>query len=623
MSGAAPATRLERALRTTLSQLIGSARDTSALTRALDRALRDDPDASVIAARILDELRADATHDSRAAALREHLERASRSAGSRESARESGRADPRGTTTSDSTDGSANLSGTVLKGRFVLKQPIGRGSTGVVYRAQDRRPGSHPAQIAVKVLHAELQREQVTLARIRQAFALSQSLDHPNIARVCDFYRNERHAFYTMELLDGESLRRLIELLGAEPFTLEEVTPIIRDVGAALAFAHRRGAVHGDLQPGNVVVSGDLSAKVLDFGLTRAAYALLRRRATHPPPAITPARGYASSDVLAGSAPGATDDVYSFACMCYELLAGHLPFGVLDALAARDAGLVPVRIERLADASWEALAQGLALSARDRRIRVEELVARLCADARPPLAEPLPLPPPPGAAPAARQRSRDGRRRVRGRASRSPPWLAIALVAGVAVTLGGAYLAADRNARVERVNAMLASRAAGAQAPGSERGASSARGTDESVRMAASTSTAPPSRSAVAVREETAASGTNRVGATAFAFPKRRYAASEGRSLVAIPIERRDVAGPATVVWWTVEGDAHAHEDFAWLGRRTESFAHGEKRRYIRIPVVSDRLTEGDEGFYVELALPDSADVALARTEVVIRDDDY
>jgi serine/threonine-protein kinase len=122
----------------------------------------------------------------------------------------------------------------VLKGRFVLKQPIGGGATGVVYRAHDRRPGLHPAQIAVKVLHEELQREQVTLARVRHAFAVNQSLEHPNIAQVYDFYRDEQYGFYTMELLDGESLRRLIELLGPEPARARRGTPLIRDMGAAL-----------------------------------------------------------------------------------------------------------------------------------------------------------------------------------------------------------------------------------------------------------------------------------------------------------------------------------------------------------------------------------------------------
>jgi len=671
MTSATSRPRLEQALRTTLSQLMGSERETSALTDALDHALRGDPQAPFIAARILESYRDDATPNARAQALREHLERALQASGSHESPRaRGGAADlrpsplPDAATPSDANDGAGNLSGTVLKGRFVLKQPIGGGATGVVYRAHDRRPGLHPAQIAVKVLHEELQREQVTLARVRHAFAVNQSLEHPNIAQVYDFYRDEQYGFYTMELLDGESLRRLIELLGPEPLALEEVTPLIRDMGAALTFAHRRGAVHGDFKPENVVVTRDLSPKVLDFGLARAAHAVHRRRGAHAEREVTLTPGYASSEVLAGSDPDASDDVYSFACVCYELLAGHLPFGALNALAARDAGLVPTRIERLADSPWEALSRALALRAQDRNIRVEELVARLCADVRPLAAAPplLPPPEPPGRPPVAKQRSHGRREHARRRhAGWSRPWLAVALVAGIALAIGASYLALEREARLEQVNAMVAS-SAEPRSPASEGAEPAAQpDNDDSVKRVTDTASTQPPASAPAVAPSApsavpaaeASASAAPAGATAptmqdaavsprdddsssretadtatpdnaFAFPKQRYAASEARSLISIPIERRDGHGAATVVWWTVEGDARAYEDFAYLGRRTESFADGETRLYIHIPVVSDQVAERDEDFYVELASPGGgADGALTRAEVVIRDDDY
>jgi serine/threonine protein kinase len=680
MTSVSPRSRLEQELRTTLSQLLVSERETSALTDALDGALRRDPQARVIAARLLDDYCAGATPNARAEALRDHLDRAlpvspgREAAGTRQVASDlhGALSQPPSTAPLQTDDGVGSLAGTVLKGRFVLKQPIGRGVTGVVYRAYDRSPGLHPAQIAVKVLHEELQREQVTLARVRHDFAVSQALEHPNIAKVFDFHRDERYCFYTMELLDGESLRRLIDLLGPEPLALEEVSSLIRDMGAALAYAHRRDIVHGDFKPENVVVTRNLSAKVLDFGFAGAALAVQRRLGAQAEREATPTPAYASGEVLEGKDPEAIDDVYSFACVCYELLAGHLPFGALNALAARDAGLEPVRIERLSDAQWTALSRALALRARDRRIAAGELVARLCVDVRPPAIAAPRLPARPEdarrRAPATPPRSRGRHEPVRSRRPRrSHPWLAAGLVAGIGVALGILYVALEREAQIQRVTETVALPASERAAPPTEdRPARAdaepvARVTGESTTPATSSQpsqsadstpavssnepAAPPAGSPtpstsasapaaagatagtpgeVALPEAAPSAAGTATTATGFAFQAPRYAMSESKSLISIPIARTDGHGSATVVWWTVEGDARAYEDYAYLGRRMESFADGETTRYIQIPVVSDQIAEGDEDFYVELASPGAVADAdtLTRTEVVIRDDD-
>ena len=700
MTSASSRPRLEQELRTTLRQLIASTRETSALTDTLDRALRDDPQARLIAAGILERWCDSAPPNARAQALKEHLDRtlpANATADAMRARRfvapdaNDGPAPAPSAAAVDPADGAGSLSGVVLKGRFVLKQPIGRGATGVVYRAFDRSPGLHPAQIAVKVLHDGLQREQVTLARVRHDFAVSQSLEHPNIAKVFDFYRDEAYCFYTMELVNGESLRRLMDLLGPEPMSLAEVSPLVRDMGAALAHAHRRDIVHGDFKPENVVVTRNLAAKVLDFGLARAAHAVHRRLGAQAERDVTLPPAYASSEVLEGSDPDAIDDVYSFACVCYELLAGHLPFGALDALAARDAGLEPVRIEGLSDAQWRALSRALALRARDRTSGVGELIAQLSVDGdSPSVGAPAALPRAESRRVAhAKPRSRSRHEPARSRRPRkSRPWLAIALLAGIVLVLGVVYVTLQRDTRPE----MMASTAPDA----SERAAPStpaqrldpapaavtpaptaARKPDDAAAPAGEPAPdaavanpgdriepePPPSPATTAALAEASAAapeatessipGTEAAPATpaaappapenadassmpadaspasataaAFAFPAPQYAMSESKSLVSIPIERKDGRGPATVVWWTVEGDARAYEDYAYLGRRTESFADGETRRYIQIPVVSDGIAEGDEDFYVELASPDDAadPDALTRTAVLIRDDDH
>ena len=511
-------------------------------------------------------------------------------------------------------DGGGSLSGVVLKGRFVLKQPIGRGATGVVDRAFDRSPGLHPAQIAVKVLHEGLQREQVTLARVRHDFAVSQSLEHPNIVKVFDFYRDDAHCFYTMELVDGESLRRLMDLIGPEPMSLAEVSPLIRDMGAALAHAHRRDIVHGDFKPENVVVTRNLAAKVLDFGLARAAHAVHRRLGAQAERDVTLPPAYASSEVLEGNDPGAIDDVYSFACVCYELLAGHLPFGALDALAARDAGLEPVRIDGLSDAQWRALSRALALRARDRTSGVEELIAQLGVDGgSPSVGAPAALPRAESRRVAhAKQRSRGRHEPARSRRPRrSRPWLVVALLAGIALVLGVVYLTPQREARLEMMALTARDASEPAATPALPRRSLSIRCRPPSpprrrphesptmqrhppesprptarsrTREIASSPSRPrrrqrPRRSRRRVRrhlrrrnrryrapkrrprrppqprlrrenadassmpaDASPASAT----AAAFAFPAPQYVMSESKSLVSIPIERKDGRGPAT-----------------------------------------------------------------------------
>jgi hypothetical protein len=211
---------------------------------------------------------------------------------------------------------------------------------------------------------------------------------------------------------------------------------------------------------------------------------------------------------------------------------------------------------------------------------------------------------------------------VRGRRPRrSHTWLAAALLAGIAIALGILYVAIEREAPIQRGAATMASRA---REPAALLTVDSpARADAEPAAPVTGTFTKPTTSSPPPQRPDSPPADTAAT-APGFAFQAPRYAMSESKSLISIPIERKDGRGAATVVWWTVEGDAQAYDDYAYLGRRTESFADGETTRYIQIPVVSDHIAEGDEDFFVELASPGAVADAdtLTRTEVVIRDDD-
>jgi hypothetical protein len=186
-----------------------------------------------------------------------------------------------------------------------------------------------------------------------------QLLSHPNIVRVYEFDRDGPLAFFTMELLNGALLSRV--LLSRRPLHLEHAQSlaVIRDVGAAIAHAHSRGVVHGDINPQNIFITTRGDLRVLDFG---ASNRLLVEPST-PDDEIKPARfatpGYASCQVLEGRPPDVRDDVFALACVAYRLLCGEHPFSERSAVEARAAGSSARKPEGLTHRQWRVLQEGL------------------------------------------------------------------------------------------------------------------------------------------------------------------------------------------------------------------------------------------------------------------------
>ncbi|MCA9573753.1 MAG: serine/threonine protein kinase, partial [Myxococcales bacterium] len=152
-------------------------------------------------------------------------------------------------------------------------------------------------------------------------------LAHPNIITVFDFDRDGRVAYMTMELLDGSSLSGLMHRKGSS-LDWKDAEPIIRGVGAALAYAHEQGIVHADIKPGNIFLTTDGRVKLLDFGIAQAiregVAAAGAAAGNGLEGALTP--GFASVEMLEGMPAAPKDDIYAFACVIYEMLAGHHPF---------------------------------------------------------------------------------------------------------------------------------------------------------------------------------------------------------------------------------------------------------------------------------------------------------
>lgn len=276
--------------------------------------------------------------------------------------------------------------GDTLKERFVLEARVGTGGMGTVYKALDLRKQEAEDRnpyIAVKILNEDFRAHPESLRTLQRESKKAQSLAHPSIVTVYDFDRDGTSIYMTMEYLEGKPLDKITKSSGFKGLPLDQALEIIKDVGAALAFAHKQGIVHCDFKPGNIFITDTGPAKVIDFGIARAVkmgddpHADATVFDAGSLGALTPA--YASPEMLEDEEPDQRDDVYALACIAHELISGRHPFGRMPATEARDNGLVPKQPQELSRGQWKALVNGLAFDRNKRTADVETFVSELSA----------------------------------------------------------------------------------------------------------------------------------------------------------------------------------------------------------------------------------------------------
>jgi serine/threonine protein kinase len=273
--------------------------------------------------------------------------------------------------------------GVILQERFLVERQIGAGGHCLVFRARDMRTiggAGAQARVAIKTPHTDRTDRVKAASRLRREHECLQALSHPNIVRSHEFISDEHDCFMTMELLEGRTLASLQREW--MPFPTALAYRVLEAAGRALLHAHERGIVHGDFTPGNVFVTSDEQVKILDFGASVIAGS---KDSEH---AAAGTRAYASPEVLSGSPPDARDDLYSFACLAYELLVGRHPFDRKSSIEAKERELTLPRSGSLAAPQWFALVAALAWKRNDRSISLEALL-RTLQDSKPQAPRPV------------------------------------------------------------------------------------------------------------------------------------------------------------------------------------------------------------------------------------------
>ena len=209
--------------------------------------------------------------------------------------------------------------------RYELGERIAVGGMGSVYAAKDKATGR---DVAIKFLHEQHSADPGFVARFRDEARAAARVKHPNVVEVLDYGRWDDDRYYiAMEYVEGESLRHYIEVHGALP--PHDAVEIMLQVTAAVEAAHKEGLVHGDLKPENILIRPDGTAKVVDFGLARAA---APGNVTRSAAALATAQ-YIAPEVVQGHAPTPSSDVYALGVVLYELLTGRPPFSGANAVS--------------------------------------------------------------------------------------------------------------------------------------------------------------------------------------------------------------------------------------------------------------------------------------------------
>ena len=207
-------------------------------------------------------------------------------------------------------------------GNFEIEKIIGRGGMGVVYLARDTKL---KRLVAIKSMPANLETNVTARTRFKREAELLASLNHPNIAVIYEIIDQDNSGYLILEYAPGETLA---ERMVRELPKLNEALSIGQQIADAILAAHKKGIIHRDLKPSNIKITSEGRVKVLDFGLAKSFTRKDKKSEiseTQPGRVIgTPA--YMSPEQARGQETDHRTDIWSFGCILFQMLTGHLPF---------------------------------------------------------------------------------------------------------------------------------------------------------------------------------------------------------------------------------------------------------------------------------------------------------
>ena len=298
----------------------------------------------------------------------------------------------------------------LVANRYLIKDIVGAGPLGFVFRAHDKELD---VEVALKVINPKLLQSADEKKQFAKQLRLARKLSHPNLVRVYEEGEDGERPYFTSQFLDGLTLRKIIDLRlqKGQFFSLQEIEPILSQICAALDGAHKVGA-HSDVKPDNVLVLPDL-LKVTDFGLGLAIPRLPYTQAMK----ARKADRYLAPELVEGSEIDGRADIYSVGVILGEMLSGLTPDGAVPELQRRNPE-VPPQLEGIYRKALNSNPNARFKTAGDLMAEIAELSKKLSPPPPPKAAKPEPAS---GAVPPPRPRTNTGMLQLAPRRETRPP----------------------------------------------------------------------------------------------------------------------------------------------------------------------------------------------------------